>query len=90
MNRKKSAFNLALIESVRQKSELYDCRQRQTDEKQCESWEQVAKEVGVTCNFFDKLKMFILLLKYSRKKYDLLIKKILKSLFAKISYCNFI
>lgn len=48
MNRKKSAFNLTLIEAIRQRPELYDNHKRQSDDKQIELWEQVANEIGVS------------------------------------------
>lgn len=46
LKRKKSAFNLSLIESVRQKPELYDGQKRQSDEN--DLWEQVGNEIGIS------------------------------------------
>ncbi|KAI6184553.1 MADF domain-containing protein [Aphelenchoides bicaudatus] len=53
VNRKKSAFNLSLINAVKEKPELYDNQKRQPDELN-DIWEQIALEVGVTAQIAKK------------------------------------
>jgi hypothetical protein len=45
---------MSLIESIRQKSELYDNRQRQSDHVITELWGKVASEVGVSAQIAKK------------------------------------